>query len=311
MRCATRGGERYERDGEAAQARTRLAHALALVALVGACDGTATPSDADPNDLDGDGIANAADNCPYQRNLDQHDEDGDRFGDACDNCPDIANPDQLDTSEMRDQFPDGVGDACDLRPGLAGDEIRAFYGFGSASDGDAWTGSGWTIDADAVSATSAAQWASKTHEQGDGVMMVARVASLAWPSTSDGALRLAIDGDGVEIGATCTLRQDTDGDMRDELVASELGGGAETVQPIDPIPADMPVTLTAWRLITATAGIRHGEVRCMLQIEDVMTGTSVGLADDVIVGNQGLAASAATVRISSLIVYASPGPKKP
>lgn len=307
MRCATRRAERDERDRA-----TPRAVAIALVVLAGACDGAATPTpDADPNDLDGDGLANAADNCPTRRNVDQHDEDGDGFGDACDNCPDIANPDQRDTSEMRDQFPDGVGDACDLRPGLAGDEIRAFYGFGTVRDGDAWTGSGWTIDADAVSATTTAQWASKTRERGDGVMMVARVASLAWPATEGGALRLAIDGDGVDIGATCTFRQDTDGDSRDELVAAELGGGAETVLPIAPIADAKPLTLTVWRLVTATAGIRHGEVRCMLQVEDVITSTSVGLADDVIVGNQGLSSSAATVRIGSLIVYASPGPKTP
>lgn len=283
---------------------------VAVVALV-ACDGGgATRPDADPNDLDGDGIANADDNCSLKRNPTQHDEDGDRFGDACDNCPDIANPDQLDTSEMRDQFPDGVGDACDLRPGLSGDEIRAFYGFGDASEADAFTGSGWTIDADTLVATAASQWASKTLEQGDGVMVVARVPSLEWQTTG-GALTLAVDGNGVEIGATCTLRQDTDGDSHDELVARELGGGDETVLAIDPIAPDMPLTLTAWRLITETSSGRNGKVLCKLQIEEVMKDTSVGLADATTIGDQGLVASNATVRIGSLIVYASPGPKNP
>lgn len=312
MRRATRAYDGHERGEQAAHARS-LAHVVALgvfVAWVGACDGGDATPDADPNDLDGDGIANAVDNCPTRRNPTQHDEDADRFGDVCDNCPDIANPDQLDNSEMRDQFPDGIGNACDLRPGLGGDEIRAFYGFGDPLDATAWRGSGWTLDADAALATGAARWASKRTEQGDGVMAVARIASLEWQATG-GAVSLAIDGDGVEIGATCTLRQDSDGDQHDELVASELGGGMSTVLAIDPIAPDVPVTLTAWRSVNETAGIRHAKILCRLQIDTVMTEASIALGDDTIVGNQGLAAAGATVRIGSLIVYASPGPKNP
>jgi hypothetical protein len=69
-------------------------------------------------DSDGDGRADADDNCPRLHNPDQADSDHDGVGDACsdsdsdgfedavDNCPRVAN-DQEDLDE------DGVGDVCD------------------------------------------------------------------------------------------------------------------------------------------------------------------------------------------------------
>jgi hypothetical protein len=72
------------------------------------------------DDTDGDGVADADDNCPLVANADQADLDGDEVGDACDpdsdgddvaneddNCPLDANADQADTDG------DGLGDACD------------------------------------------------------------------------------------------------------------------------------------------------------------------------------------------------------
>ncbi|HRY94286.1 MAG TPA: thrombospondin type 3 repeat-containing protein [Myxococcota bacterium] len=72
-------------------------------------------------DTDGDGVPDAADNCPLDPNADQLDSDGDGEGDACDldddgdgepdltdNCPLVANPGQEDADT------DGEGDACDL-----------------------------------------------------------------------------------------------------------------------------------------------------------------------------------------------------
>lgn len=74
-----------------------------------------------PSDGDGDGVADADDNCPTVTNGDQADSDGDGTGDACDddrdgdgvansadNCPDVRNADQEDSDG------DGIGDACDV-----------------------------------------------------------------------------------------------------------------------------------------------------------------------------------------------------
>ncbi|MBM13733.1 MAG: hypothetical protein CME57_04125 [Halieaceae bacterium] len=95
-----------------------------------------------PDDDDGDGFDDGADNCPLVDNPDQADTDNDTVGDACDicastppgavvdtdplsdsygcadtdadgikdsvdNCPTVANADQIDTDG------DGIGDACD------------------------------------------------------------------------------------------------------------------------------------------------------------------------------------------------------
>jgi len=58
-------------------------------------------------DTDGDGVPDASDNCPTVPNPDQADRDGDGVGDACDDCPDAPDPAQLDTNH------DGIGDACE------------------------------------------------------------------------------------------------------------------------------------------------------------------------------------------------------
>uniref|UniRef100_A0A6Q2YXZ7 Thrombospondin-1 n=1 Tax=Esox lucius TaxID=8010 RepID=A0A6Q2YXZ7_ESOLU len=58
-------------------------------------------------DIDGDGILNEKDNCPYVYNVDQRDSDSDGVGDHCDNCPLEHNPDQIDSDSDR------VGDKCD------------------------------------------------------------------------------------------------------------------------------------------------------------------------------------------------------
>ena len=69
-------------------------------------DGDGIPNAAD-FDMDNDNVADSLDNCPIHFNPMQYDSDGDGIGDACDNCPMDANPDQEDIDG------DGVGDICD------------------------------------------------------------------------------------------------------------------------------------------------------------------------------------------------------
>jgi len=58
-------------------------------------------------DGDGDGVADAVDNCMAVPNPSQLDQDGDHVGDACDNCREVANAAQVDANL------DGIGNRCD------------------------------------------------------------------------------------------------------------------------------------------------------------------------------------------------------
>jgi hypothetical protein len=98
-------------------------------------------ADAAPGDADGDGILDAADNCPAMYNPDQRDWDVDLHGDACDGCPHLPSPSDPDTDGDR------VGDDCDPRP-LTGGEARALWlGFYDAADIAGWqpTGGPWSV----------------------------------------------------------------------------------------------------------------------------------------------------------------------
>ena len=85
-------------------------------------DGSIAGLDGDGRDTDGDGVADAVDNCPAVANADQANEDGDALGDACDPCPELA-------GDATDSDGDGVGDACDPHPQAAGDKLVLFEGF--------------------------------------------------------------------------------------------------------------------------------------------------------------------------------------
>lgn len=99
-------------------------------------------TDGPANDVDADGVLNAADNCAMVSNADQHDEDADALGDACDNCPHLTNATQANADA------DGVGDACDPRPNIGGDTIARFISFHVIpQDVSTPTGS-WTVQND-------------------------------------------------------------------------------------------------------------------------------------------------------------------
>lgn len=279
---------------------------LVVVSALACSDDASSTGPVDPDDVDGDGVANEADNCPRTSNTDQHDEDGDAIGDDCDNCPSVGNPDQADTTEvalMSGAFADGVGDACDRRPGVGGDEIAAFFPFASDAELDAWTVDGFAIVDDELRASGSARALARRGVQGHGVVVAARMSSLAWTSASGGVVRLAIDGDGVGAGNVCELRQTTAGN---ELVAREVGG-ATMMTPVAAAPPGDPQTLVAWRLVRGSAN----ELTCIVEGESRRAEASVALTDDLIVGAYAIGSTGATVSVSSLLVLSSPGPKTP
>lgn len=280
----------------------RGVHRLFVSALMlAACEGEPALPDADPNDIDGDGVANANDNCERDGNPDQHDEDGDALGDACDNCPTIANPTQADTTELAEMaFEDGVGDACDYRPGLSGDLVGALHTWSSGAAMNAWNGIGWTIESDELRATGPARWSIKRGEDGDGLIVVARMSSV---DVSTGGATVAIDGDGVNAGATCTLRMGASGE---ELVAQEIGASSDvaSVTGIDPL---VPRQLVAWRRVLPS----QTQLECRVEQGTTKIDALITLTDDITVGVYTIASDGASVSLSSVIAYTSPGPKNP
>lgn len=129
--CSQRNKEkRCIKGGEIIKGILCLFAALLFVASCGGGGGggnSSIPNNDSVMDADGDGIADATDNCPSISNPDQRDDDQDGIGDTCDalidtdgdgiadaadNCPFISNPDQ------RDDDQDGIGRACDTSENL-------------------------------------------------------------------------------------------------------------------------------------------------------------------------------------------------
>jgi MYXO-CTERM domain-containing protein len=135
---------------------------------------TFAPGDED-GDVDGDGVANADDNCFEVSNADQADMDGDGLGDACDPCP----ADELDDSDG-----DGVCDSDDACPNDPdSSEEPCPSGDESGFQGDGFGEVGGDLDGDGTgSDTSASASADGTGGSGSG---------------SAGA------GDGVDEGCSC------------------------------------------------------------------------------------------------------------
>jgi thrombospondin type 3 repeat protein len=76
---------------------------------------SASPADDELPDADGDGVADAHDNCPHIPNPDQADADGDHVGDACDECPNTAAADLVTRSGC------SIADFCPCEAPRSGD----------------------------------------------------------------------------------------------------------------------------------------------------------------------------------------------
>lgn len=276
---------------------------LIVLVACAACagdDGMQTP--VDPNDVDGDGIANDADLCPNRRDPVQHDDDADGVGDVCDNCPATPNPDQRDLTEVNadlQQFADGVGDACDRRPTLSDDTIARFFPFADPAEANAFSGSGWAIANDRASGTNA-RWVSKQTEMGDGLTLQAKISKVAWTGT-DGVVTVVVNGDGVSTGFTCSIVRQPG---TDQLVLTELAGGGTTSTAVSPFAPNARVILTVTRIYSQ---LETGKAGCFLSVDgsaekrlDLVT------ADDNPIGTYAFATDMAEVDVEAATVMTTP-----
>ena len=169
-------------------------------------------------DTDGDGISDAADNCPSVANPDQLNTDGDSLGNACDpdddndgvgdaadNCALVPNADQADTDG------DGQGNACD-----ADDDND---GVGDATDNCALVANPTQLDTDGDGQGDACD----ADDDNDGLS----------------------DTDEAGLG-TDPLNPDTDGDgIPDPNEVTDTPAGSNVaVQPVDMATGATPVSLT-------------------------------------------------------------------
>lgn len=184
-------------------------------------------------DTDGDGISDAADNCPTVANADQADADNDGAGDACDtcpndadddadgdsvcgdvdNCPSTANADQADTDG------DGTGDACDDTPN--GDlSVTAAASSATATGGDDVT---------------------LTATRTNGVAPV----SFAWELTASGTAGSVTLANAATQTATATFSDDAEGSFTFQVTATDsLGATAMATTTVAATPADATADTT-------------------------------------------------------------------
>lgn len=281
-----------------------VAQKLACLVALAACSEPVDQVPVDPNDLDGDGIPNAEDDCPSADDPLQHDEDGDRIGDVCDNCPTVANKLQEDRSEVDlKQFADHVGDACDPQPGRGGTKIKALHTF-AVDNTIAWRGGGWTIADDVARATGTAMWQHSRSESGGSVAAVVTFSSVEW--TAGGEVYVLLDGDGLASGSRCSVVQDPAGGGLDTLMVEEIGTGVDPITTtIGPISPGTPLSLSVQRALDKAAN--NGTISCRAIYGT--TNREIRLETDAsVVGQYAFGSSGAVTDVGSVIVYAGPQP---
>lgn len=237
-----------------------------------------------------------------------HDEDGDQIDDFCDNCPTVANPDQLDTTEVAlRQFPDRVGNACDLWPALGGDLVAHFATFADSSESNQWRGSGWTIADDQAHAAGDARWEIQRPAVGSGLGVQIELTGVTLQV--GGEVAVVTDGNGLQLGFTCAIVHDRDGDGFDELEVRDASASVPSVVKslgVAVAPTDR-IRLTAIRKVDDHT---TGNVICRVKLADQVTALEVA-RDDVVIGSYAMAATAATADVTSLIAYTSPASQCP
>ena len=176
-------------------------------------------------DTDGDGVADAIDNCPSVPNPDQGNEDGDMYGDACDPCPPY--PDDIVT----DSDGDGIDDHCDPHVGQQ-DHLVMFEGFHHGLPA-AWTihGGTWTQEGDSVLGTPPSQNETSVLTMPYTAMTSVTISAGITPTDlSAGMITMAgVVGayDGLHV-VTCALRQQQ---TMQTFVAQDTGVGTNTSKP--------------------------------------------------------------------------------
>jgi hypothetical protein len=95
------------------------------------------------------------------------------------------------------------------------------------------------------------------------------------------------------------------------LTAREAAAAQSSVMLASPIAPGEQATLIAWRTISLSGTLRIPEITCRVlhggDTKDVM----MMLSDELTIGSHVISAIDASVDITSLSVYTSPGPKNP